>query len=145
MGTPWRPARLGPALGRIERRYRSARAVKGAAAMTSPDRTAPDGADAGSAQPIPLDEEPTVASGASGEVPHRDHAGPVDDAVTVEVDNAVTVEHADPVEGDDALAGTIAALTEDDLDQSERRRLLGRLAGEIRSRGIGDLFRPRAA
>src|SRR5437764_12740250 len=43
------------------------------------------------------------------------------------------------------LSGTIAALTADDLEQSERRRLLGRLAGEIRARGIGDLFRPRAA
>jgi len=43
------------------------------------------------------------------------------------------------------LSGTIAALTADDLDQSERRRLLGRLAGQIRVRGIGDLFRPRAA
>jgi hypothetical protein len=45
----------------------------------------------------------------------------------------------------EALSGTIAALTADNLDQSERRRLLGRLAGEIRARGIGDLFRPRAA
>jgi hypothetical protein len=43
------------------------------------------------------------------------------------------------------LSGTIAALTADDLDTSERRRLLGRLAGQIRARGIGDLFRPRAA
>jgi hypothetical protein len=44
-----------------------------------------------------------------------------------------------------ALSGTVAALTDDDLDQSERRRLLGRLAAEIRARGMGDLFRPRAA
>src|SRR5690349_21566972 len=43
------------------------------------------------------------------------------------------------------LSGTVAALTDDDLDTSERRRLLGRLAGQIRARGIGDLFRPRAA
>src|SRR5689334_5646291 len=43
------------------------------------------------------------------------------------------------------LSGTLAALTRDDLDQSERRRLLGRLAVEIKARGIGDLFRPRAA
>src|SRR5437016_1014029 len=45
----------------------------------------------------------------------------------------------------EALSGTIAALTADNLDQSERRRLLGRLAGDIRARGVGDLFRPRAA
>src|SRR2546421_8972263 len=43
------------------------------------------------------------------------------------------------------LSGTLAALTADDLEQSERRRLLGRLAAQIRARGIGDLFRPRAA
>jgi len=43
------------------------------------------------------------------------------------------------------LSGTLAALTVDDLEQSERRRLLGRLAAQIRARGIGDLFRPRAA
>ena len=152
--------------------------------MTSPDRTVPDGADAGSERPGPLDEEPTVASDASGEVPHRADAVPADEAATAdkvdgaatadstetadstatadsaatadEVDGAATVDkataegavpvvRADPGENEDALAGTIAALTEDDLDQSERRRLLGRLAGEIRSRGIGDLFRPRAA
>jgi hypothetical protein len=45
----------------------------------------------------------------------------------------------------DELSGTIAALTADDLDQSERRKLLGRLIGQIRPRAIGDLFRPRAA
>jgi hypothetical protein len=49
-----------------------------------------------------------------------------------------------PADGDE-LSGTIAALTADDLDQSERRRLLGRLAGQIRLRAIGDLFRPKAA
>src|SRR5256714_1369387 len=49
------------------------------------------------------------------------------------------------VEPAEDMSGTLAALTADDLDQSERRRLLGRLAGQIRARGIGDLFRPRAA
>ena len=52
---------------------------------------------------------------------------------------------APPVEPAEEFSGTIAALTADDLDQSERRRLLGRLAGQIRARGIADLFRPRAA
>src|SRR5947199_9989459 len=56
---------------------------------------------------------------------------------------AETPKPAEP--GDDALSGTLAELTADDLDQSERRRLLGRLAGQIRARGIADLFRPRAA
>src|SRR5256884_4373408 len=55
-------------------------------------------------------------------------------------------EPANPAEpADEALSGTLAELTADDLDQTERRRLLGRLAGQIRARGIGDLFRPRAA
>jgi|SRR5579859_2171940 len=53
-----------------------------------------------------------------------------------------TVPVDEPVE---ELSGTLAKLTDDDLDQSERRALLGRLAGQIRARGIGDLFRPRAA
>src|SRR5438552_18437694 len=50
-----------------------------------------------------------------------------------------------PEPPDEELSGTLAELTADDLDQTERRRLLGRLAGQIRARGIGDLFRPRAA
>lgn len=47
--------------------------------------------------------------------------------------------------GADDLPGTVAALTGDDLDQSERRRLLRRLAGQLRRRGVADLLRPRAA
>jgi hypothetical protein len=43
------------------------------------------------------------------------------------------------------LSGTLAALTSDDLDQSQRRVLLRRLAAQFGRRGIGDLFRPRAA
>ena len=53
--------------------------------------------------------------------------------------------YADEPAPAEELSGTLAALTADDLDQSERRRLLGRLAAQIRARGIGDLFRPRAA
>jgi hypothetical protein len=48
-----------------------------------------------------------------------------------------------PATGD--LSATVAALTSEELGQSERRRLLGRLATQVRARGIGDLFRPRAA
>ncbi|RKR90940.1 hypothetical protein BDK92_5324 [Micromonospora pisi] len=43
------------------------------------------------------------------------------------------------------LGATIAALTEDDLEPARRTRLLGRLVGQVRARGLGDLFRPRAA
>src|SRR5205814_4301338 len=43
-------------------------------------------------------------------------------------------------------ASTVAALTDDELDVPTRRRLLGRLVREqIRERGVGDLFRPKAA
>lgn len=43
------------------------------------------------------------------------------------------------------LPATVAALTAEELEPAQRRRLLGRLIGEVRARGIGDLFRPRAA
>ena len=43
------------------------------------------------------------------------------------------------------LGRTVAALTADDLEGGGRRRLLGRLAGQIRGRDIGRLFRPTTA
>ncbi|MEU4241437.1 hypothetical protein [Actinoplanes sp. NPDC026619] len=43
------------------------------------------------------------------------------------------------------LSRTVAALTADDLEPAGRRKLLGRLVGDIRRRGLGQLFRPRAA
>lgn len=58
---------------------------------------------------------------------------------------------ADPMEtpaqaeADAELGRTVAALTDDDLEPSGRRRLLGRLVGDVRRRGVGQLFKPRAA
>jgi hypothetical protein len=46
---------------------------------------------------------------------------------------------------DEELGKTVAALTADDLEPDGRRRLLGRLVGDIRRRGLGQLFRPKAA
>jgi hypothetical protein len=46
---------------------------------------------------------------------------------------------------DEDLGRTVAALTADDLEPSGRRRLLGRLVGDVRRRGVGQLFKPRAA
>jgi hypothetical protein len=43
------------------------------------------------------------------------------------------------------LGRTVAALTADDIEPAGRRALLGRLVGDIRRRGLGQLFRPRAA
>jgi hypothetical protein len=65
-------------------------------------------------------------------------------AASAEPQAADGAPSADAPDGGE-LSGTIAALTADDLEQAERRRLLGRLAAQIRARGIGDLFRPRAA
>lgn len=45
----------------------------------------------------------------------------------------------------DELAATVAALTADDVRPEQRRQLLRRLTGAVRARGVGDLFKPRAA
>jgi hypothetical protein len=59
------------------------------------------------------------------------------DAVSAEA------ERDDSAEG---LSSAVAAMTEDDLEPSARRRLLGRIVREqIRLRGVKDLFRPKAA
>jgi hypothetical protein len=50
-----------------------------------------------------------------------------------------------PVDRPAGLGGTVAALTDEELEPAQRRRLLGRLVAEVRARGIGDLFKPRAA
>jgi hypothetical protein len=43
------------------------------------------------------------------------------------------------------VADAVARLTEDDLAPAERRRLIGQIAGALRTRGFKDLFRPKAA
>jgi hypothetical protein len=83
----------------------------------------------------------TPSAGAEPAAPAQAAAGPAQAAEG----QVPAVQPAPEAADAEKLSGTVAALTADDLDQSERRRLLGRLAGEIRARGIGDLFRPRAA
>nr|WP_203780298.1 hypothetical protein [Actinoplanes rishiriensis] len=46
---------------------------------------------------------------------------------------------------DAGLGRTVAELTSDNLEPASRRELLGRLVGDIRRRGLGQLFRPKAA
>jgi uncharacterized protein (DUF697 family) len=46
---------------------------------------------------------------------------------------------------DEQIGQTVAALTADDLEPAGRRKLLGRLVTDIRGRGLGQLFRPKAA
>jgi len=72
-------------------------------------------------------------------------SGPVNEVRDAPVPGATASDTTEVAPVTEDLSGTVAALTADDLDTSERRRLLGRLAGQIRARGIGDLFRPRAA
>jgi hypothetical protein len=61
------------------------------------------------------------------------------------VSDAAVSDAAVPVPDAAAMAGSITQLAESDLDASERRRLLGRLAGELRRRGVSDTFKPRSA
>jgi len=58
--------------------------------------------------------------------------------------SAALAENAED-ENAEEMSETIAALADEELPQAERRRLLGRLAAEVRARGVGDLFRPKAA
>ncbi len=58
----------------------------------------------------------------------------------------IKVGPAEPAVREDAgIGATVAALTADDLEPAGRRRLLGRLVGDVRRRGLGQLFRPQAA
>jgi hypothetical protein len=47
--------------------------------------------------------------------------------------------------GTDGLGAAVAALTADDVEPANRRKLLGRVVGEVRRSGVGRLFRPKAA
>ena len=51
----------------------------------------------------------------------------------------------DETAGKAELGKTVAALTADDLEPASRRQLLGRLVDDIRGRGLGQIFRPKAA
>ncbi|MDT5040836.1 MAG: hypothetical protein QOE51_1821 [Actinoplanes sp.] len=46
---------------------------------------------------------------------------------------------------DAEIGQTVAALTADDIEPAQRRKLLGRLVGDVRRRGVSQLFRPKAA
>jgi hypothetical protein len=93
----------------------------------------------------PVDSAPP--SGAGGTVP----AGPtglVAGGVVATGDDVVAVREValvgEEALGDD-LGRTVAALTADDIEPAQRRRLLGRLVGQVRGRGLADVFKPRVA
>jgi len=60
-------------------------------------------------------------------------------------DTPAEVNEPKPAAPDTEIGATVAALTADDLEPDRRRKLLGRLAGDMRRRGLGQLFRPSAA
>jgi hypothetical protein len=55
---------------------------------------------------------------------------------------ATTPEQADK---NAELGRTVAALSDDGLPPASRRKLLGRLVDDVRHRGLGQVFRPKAA
>ncbi|MGW4944267.1 hypothetical protein ACWEOZ_22075 [Actinoplanes sp. NPDC004185] len=63
----------------------------------------------------------------------------------IKVGPAEPAGHEPTGPGDAGIGATVAALTADDLEPAGRRRLLGRLVGDVRRRGLGQLFRPQAA
>lgn len=50
-----------------------------------------------------------------------------------------------PAEVDGDLGATVVALSNGELGQAQRRRLLRALVGQVRGRGLADLFKPKAA
>lgn len=76
--------------------------------------------------------------------PGRDAAVPLGAGgpLTAEAGGSRTAEE---IREDAEIGATVAALTADDLAPDKRRHLLARLVGDVRRRGLGQLFRPRAA
>lgn len=59
---------------------------------------------------------------------------------------APAAPEVDATERDQELSNAVAALTEDGVELSDRRKMLGRLVRlQIRDRGVRDLFRPKKA
>lgn len=59
--------------------------------------------------------------------------------------DAATSAGSDRETGADELGATVAALAADGIEPAQRKRLLGRLIGQIGTRRVGDLFKPTAA
>jgi hypothetical protein len=107
-----------------------------------------DPATAGSGGPVPAATlDLSAAVGPGQDAPTVPVARGGDDAVDDGSGTGELVEHsaAELEENAEEMSETIAALADENLPQAERRRLLGRLVAEVRARGVGDLFRPKAA
>jgi hypothetical protein len=94
--------------------------------MSRPDDTSPTDTSPTDASPSPTDLSPAPDPSADS------------DAGSVAADVVVP-------DTDDGIGATVAALTADDIAPDSRRRLLGRLVGQVRRSGLGQLFRPKAA
>ncbi|HEX6500805.1 MAG TPA: hypothetical protein VF054_17510 [Micromonosporaceae bacterium] len=114
--------------------------------MTGPDkrfgddpstdaRPVPDAQASGTGVPAPR-----RAGTGDGTVP-ADRSGAAGPAADGGTDGSSSTEIA----ARDEVAATVAALTTEEIDDAQRSRLLARLAAEVRRRGVGDLFKPRAA
>src|SRR3954453_5544716 len=64
---------------------------------------------------------------------------------TPDTPTRISDEQPQNAAADAEIGAPVAALTADDLEPAGRRRLLGRLVGDVRRRGLGQLFRPKAA
>ena len=89
--------------------------------------------------------EPGAATPASGSDPSTTDPSPTDPSKTDPSKTDLGTTDLSPADADADLGKTVAALTADDLEPASRRELLGRLVGDIRRRGLGQLFRPKAA
>jgi hypothetical protein len=81
---------------------------------------------------------------------HPDQPGPSGTAMPPDqsADDELSVDPTESPrqsEADDQLGKTVAALTDDDLEPAGRRKVLGHLVADIRRRGVGQMFRPKAA
>ena len=71
--------------------------------------------------------------------------GPASPVSDEEAGPAGVPPHAELGRADGDLGVTVVALTDNDIEQAQRRRLLRNLVGQVRARGLGDMFKPRAA
>jgi len=85
-------------------------------------------------------EQPTPSGTAMP--PEESSAG---DELTAAIPEPPNSEPPNQTEADEDLGKTVAALTADDIEPAGRRKLLARMVNDIRRRGVGQAFRPKAA
>ncbi|MDG4767004.1 hypothetical protein O7632_23320 [Solwaraspora sp. WMMD406] len=104
--------------------------------MSNPDRAA----DSPSSRPSGSSGAPAGPTESSGAP-----AGPTESSGAPAAGSVAPGTEVAPLAGDENFETTLAELTSDDLPVRRRRQLLGRLVGQIRQRGVKDLFKPTAA